>query len=1022
MMTAALANTAVPSRADWLVFVVGLAGIVAGMVGVQVATDPGRAVFFENLHWTAATTAAALLAWRAWRRVPAGSNRAGLGWMAAGFGFYGIGQFVWDAQSALGYHAFPSPSDFFYLMLGPCLAIGLAYYIRTSPRRVELRPLVLDVGSLAIAILTLTLVLYIPRQGELGGWAMAVLVAYPVDLMLVVCIGLIMIPTLRLRPSPGLVLFLLGIGVNAAAWMHWNLLALVGAPLFGLGSNVVFSYAILLSGFSMTLWRLEYSDSPRWDRRCEGFLRLLPLLAVILAGTAVLAAELSPGTPQLVRTLTLVGSLAVILFAVLRQGELLKERDRLNAAQAEVLRSQRLLQTVIDTVPAQVYWKDRAGRYLGGNLAFARAAGLAAPDELVGKDDATLGHAGRVGRHPEADAWVLADGQARLGIEHHDLTADGEETWLNSTHVPLRDPAGGLIGVLGLVEDITARKQLALQLQRSEQMLKDILENVSAYIYLKDTKGRYLFANRMARELWNADMEDIVGRDDSAFFDAASVAAIRRNDRRVLVDGETVSCEETNTVSATRQTAVYWSVKLPLRREDGSIYALCGISTDITALKQHEKQLETIAHYDALTGVPNRVLLGDRMQHALAQCRRDGSLLVVAYLDLDGFKPINDGLGHAAGDRVLVEVSRRLQSVLRGGDTIARLGGDEFVVLLQGLGSLEECRRTLIRMLDAIAVPIATDGHTLSVTASIGAAIYPADDADADTLLRHADQAMYAAKQQGKNRYHLYDPEQDARTRTRHALQNEVREALAARQFELFYQPKVDLRSGRWVGAEALIRWNHPERGLLAPGQFLRAIEETELDVELGEWVIEAALRQLQAWLQRGLDVELSINVSAHHLQSPSFVDRLRQQLAQVGIAPRRRLQIEVLETTALRDLGQVQRIIEACHRLGVGFALDDFGTGYSSLTYLSKLPIDTLKVDQSFVRDMLEDPGDYAIIQGIVALSRAFGRSLVAEGIETVEQRAALMELGCGYGQGYLIARPMPIGEFDVWRTTQPR
>ncbi|MBI5890330.1 MAG: EAL domain-containing protein [Nitrosomonadales bacterium] len=452
------------------------------------------------------------------------------------------------------------------------------------------------------------------------------------------------------------------------------------------------------------------------------------------------------------------------------------------------------------------------------------------------------------------------------------------------------------------------------------------------------------------------------------------------------------------------------------RDDTGTPLLMVGTFSDITLLKQHEKQLEHIAHYDALTGIPNRVLLADRLQQALAHTKREGSILAVCYLDLDGFKLVNDTMGHEAGDRVLIEVTRRIKEAIRGDDTVARLGGDEFAVLLLGLNAAEECSASLNRLLEAISQPIEIKGRLFEVSASIGVALFPTDDQDADTLLRHADQAMYSAKQSGKSRYYLYDAENDQRARSHHEFLRRLALALANNEFELFYQPKVDMRTLQLVGAEALIRWRHPERGLLAPAEFLHAVEGTALEIELGDWVVATAFEQLEAWHQTGLSMELSINISARHLQASDFAWKLKRKVLRHPNLPKGCLQVEVLETAALEDIPRVSETIERCRKIGIGFALDDFGTGYSSLSYLGRLPVDTLKIDQSFIRDMLEDKGDLAIVQGVIALAKAFDRKIVAEGVETEELFRALVDMGCECGQGYGIARPMPASELPAW------
>jgi diguanylate cyclase (GGDEF)-like protein/PAS domain S-box-containing protein len=452
-----------------------------------------------------------------------------------------------------------------------------------------------------------------------------------------------------------------------------------------------------------------------------------------------------------------------------------------------------------------------------------------------------------------------------------------------------------------------------------------------------------------------------------------------------------------------------------VRDATGKLTNYVAVFADISRLKEQEKQLTQMAYFDALTELPNRVLLADRIVQASSQSRRSETLMAVCYLDLDGFKLVNDTWGHEVGDQLLVEMARRLKDCLRGGDTVARLGGDEFVLLLLGLATEDECEKGVQRLLHAVGQPLLVAPQPVVLSASIGVAIYPLDDGDPDTLLRHADQAMYQAKQSGKNCYHLFDPDEDRYARSRHDRVTRIQEALDRGEFVLHYQPKVDMRAGQVTGAEALVRWQHPERGLLVPEEFLPLIEDHELIVRLGDWVIETALQRMADWRRAGLDLSVSVNVAGRQLQDAGFVQRLSEALArhrEVG----RRLEMEVLETTALEDMVKVSRVIEECAALGVSFALDDFGTGYSSLTYLKRLPTASIKIDQSFVREILSDPNNLVIVQGVIGLARAFQRRAIAEGVETVEHGRLLLQLDCDYAQGYGIARPMPGEQMVDW------
>lgn len=447
----------------------------------------------------------------------------------------------------------------------------------------------------------------------------------------------------------------------------------------------------------------------------------------------------------------------------------------------------------------------------------------------------------------------------------------------------------------------------------------------------------------------------------------------------------------------------------------GELTNYVAVFADIRRLKAQERQLTKMAYYDALTELPNRALLVDRLEQATAQAPRSGSLLAVCYLDLDGFKPINDKWGHEAGDHVLVEIARRLRLALRGGDTVARLGGDEFVLLLLGLHGEQECHEAIQRFLVQIAQPLVCLPEPAVVSASVGVTLFPTDNSDSDTLLRHADQAMYLAKQAGKNGYQLFNPALDHSTRSRYDLVAHLREALRDGAFVLHYQPQVDMRAGKVMGVEALIRWNHPERGLVAPIEFLPQIEDDELIVQLGDWVIKEALAQLARWREMGLVLRVGVNVASRQLQSPDFVEKLKSQLLSYpGMAPY--LELELLETAALEDVVKTSKVVDDCQALGVGFSLDDFGTGYSSLTYLKRLPAETIKIDQSFVREILSDHNNLIIVQGVIGLAKAFQRRLIAEGVETPEHGRLLMQINCDLAQGYGIARPMPADELPAW------
>lgn len=481
----------------------------------------------------------------------------------------------------------------------------------------------------------------------------------------------------------------------------------------------------------------------------------------------------------------------------------------------------------------------------------------------------------------------------------------------------------------------------------------------------------------------------------------------------------------------------YWYGEIWNRRKNGQVYAemltisavtndkgipqhYVALFSDISEAKEHENNLQKIAYYDSLTALPNRVLLADRLHQAMSQAQRRTQLLAVVFLDLDGFKNINDTHGHNIGDQMLIALSERMKHTLREGDTLARIGGDEFVAILGDLVDSAEIDPIIGRLLVAAAQPVKLGDLSLCVSASLGITFYPqSQESNADLLLRQADQAMYQAKLAGKNRFHVFDTEHDINVRSHHESLGHIRTALHANEFVLYYQPKVNMRTGEVVGAEALIRWEHPQKGLLSPALFLPAIENHPLANELGEWVINTALTQMEHWQTQGLDIRVSVNIGALQLNQENFVERLKNILSLHPTVKPSYLELEVLETSALENIDHISSIMRECRAIGVEFALDDFGTGYSSLTYLKRLPISILKIDKSFVRDMLDDPDDLAILEGVIGLATAFRRKVIAEGVETVEHGEMLLQLGCDLAQGYGIARPMPADQLPQWANT---
>jgi diguanylate cyclase (GGDEF)-like protein/PAS domain S-box-containing protein len=609
-----------------------------------------------------------------------------------------------------------------------------------------------------------------------------------------------------------------------------------------------------------------------------------------------------------------------------------------------------------------------------------------------------------------ANLHASPDSAAAFEVQQH--CKDGSLIWTEILSVAERDSGGNITGYHGITRNITAQKVATQKLQLAASVFSHALEG----ILITTLDGTIIDVNSAFSQITGYSREDVLGlnprilssgRQDKDFYTSLFLELGQSGNWH----GEVWNRRKNGEVYAQSQTI---SV---VHDADGKPLHYVALFSDITHQKAYQSQLEHIAHFDALTGLPNRVLLADRLQHGMTQALRRGEPLAVAFLDLDGFKAVNDQHGHGIGDQLLIALAARMKMALRDGDTLARLGGDEFVAVLVDLEQRTDSVPLITRLLAAAAHPVHIGDLCLQVSASAGVTLYPqAQEVDADQLMRQADQAMYQAKLAGKNRYHLFDASLDSNIRGQHESIDHIRQALERREFVLHYQPKVNMRTGSVIGAEALIRWQHPQQGLLPPSAFLPVIEDHPLAVEVGNWVIDAALQQMHQWQENGFEMAVSINISARQLQHPDFIGRLGASLAAHAMVAPERLELEILETSALQDLAQISELIRTCATMGISFALDDFGTGYSSLTYLKHLPVTMLKIDQSFVRSMLDDTNDLAILEGVIGLASAFRRHIIAEGVETAAHGTLLLQLGCDLGQGYGIARPMPADQLPGW------
>ncbi|RAS30972.1 EAL and GGDEF domain-containing protein [Paraburkholderia bryophila] len=678
--------------------------------------------------------------------------------------------------------------------------------------------------------------------------------------------------------------------------------------------------------------------------------------------------------------------------------------DQINA-EAEAQRSNQMLEAVIDNIPQRIFWKDLESRYLGCNMAFARDAGLAYPEQVVGKSDSDMpwrAFAELLGDH---DKEVVSTGVPKMSFEV-DLVIDGVHRTTVTSKLPFTDGDGRVIGVLGSYTDITERKRADLALRLQSRAL-DASVNAILITAPSPTGNLIEYVNPAFMRITGYDPAEVIGhdcrvlqRDDR---DQEGVALIRQ----ALGANREVSAVVRN---YRKDGALFWNQLFiaPVPNTDGVITHHIGVINDVTDLMRYQEQLEYQANYDSLTRLPNRNLLRDRLQHALIVAQRQHKGVAVVFIDLDGFKNVNDSLGHSVGDRLLSVVAERLARCTRTSDTVARHGGDEFVIVMTDTVDEQSLIAWMERVRASISEPVWLDGTELYVGCSMGASLFPQDGEDAETLMKKADLAMYRAKDMGRNTFQFYQPEMNASAGARLNLERRLRRALRDKEFLLHYQPQVDISSGQIVGTEALVRWLDPEVGLVPPSSFIPLAEESGLIGPLSEWVLREACRQNKAWQDEGLPpTRVSVNLSARVFQQRDIAKLVMQVLAETGLEPQY-LELELTESTIMRNAEEAVSMLNELHALGIGLAIDDFGTGYSSLSYLKRFPVDRLKIDRSFVSDIGVSGDDETITSAIIALAHSLKLQVIAEGVETSAQLDFLRERACDEMQGFYFAKPM--------------
>ena len=646
-------------------------------------------------------------------------------------------------------------------------------------------------------------------------------------------------------------------------------------------------------------------------------------------------------------------------------------------------------------------------RFIKVNRKFAELMGYSEA-ELVSLSPRDLIHPQDFPASQEAMQALATGAQKEITLEKRYVRKDGNVFWGLATISSLWGAAGHPEFYLGVVRDITMRKKAEEKLLLAAKVFENTIEG----IVVTDTNGTIEQVNPGFTVITGYSAAEAVG----------SNPRILKSDRhpqhfysgmwtRLLEEGQWAG--EIWNRRKNGESYPEWLTISAVKNEAGQTTNYVSIFHDITELKRQQDALEYQAQHDALTGLPNRVLLGDRLRMSLAQLERSGGKLALLFLDVDNFKTINDGLGHVVGDKLLVELARRLEGLLRGGDTVARLGGDEFLILLPEIESIDDASHIATRMLDALKAPFRHEDGEYIVTASLGLTVAPDDGIEGQKLIKNADMAMYRAKSLGRNNYQYFTQEMDVAAHRRISMESKLRKAIEAQEFELFYQPLVNMDSGKILGAEALIRWRC-EGKLVSPVEFIPMAEDSGLILPLGDWVLRTAARQAKLWQDAGRDLTMSVNISSRQFAGADLVETVREVLRNTQLRPGK-LYFEITESMLMGDVARAEATLSALREAGGTFFLDDFGTGYSSLSYLKRLPIDGLKIDRSFVRDITEDSDSHAIVAAIVSMARTLNLRIVAEGVETREQRSLLASMGPIVLQGYLASPPVPAGDFET-------
>lgn len=672
--------------------------------------------------------------------------------------------------------------------------------------------------------------------------------------------------------------------------------------------------------------------------------------------------------------------------------------------QAALQKTQTNLRTLLDNFPFMVWFKDADSRLQAANIAYARVAGVNHTHELEGKTDFDFFPAELASQYVAGDREVMQTGAPVSGVCPF-MDSNGEYSWIEYYKSPLI-AEGSTIGTVGFARDVTATVQ-------REREFRSLIENSPITFVRYDREARRVFVNARQAEYYGTSQEFLLGKRPSEYPGGSSASELEAAIARVYASGENADFDLHWFTEDGRERVL--RVRLaPERDASNRVASVIGVGQDVTETLENQARIQHMAFFDTLTGLPNRAMFLDRIGQAVAASDRCTQPLGLILLDLDHFKRVNDTLGHATGDRLLAEAATRLLGCIRNDDLAARLGGDEFAIMVPEMSGTADLTHIASRIIRVFSLPFEVGGKELFVSASIGIAVYPTDSANIDELFKFADSAMYHAKSQGRNNFQFYSTSMTDAIAERMRLEGDMRKALANGEMRLHFQPKVDLRSGRILGAEALLRWYHPEKGIVPPDQFIPIAEETGMIVGIGDWVIGAACQAVEEWNRgRTETLHVAINLSTRQFIHNDLIGSIRRHLLVTGCRPQW-LQLEITESLLLEDNDAIRRTLEELHAMGLAISIDDFGTGFSSLSYLNKFPVTQIKIDRSFVRDITTERQQASLVNAIISMARSLDKEPVAEGVETIDQATALAAMGCNVGQGYLYGKPLAQPDFE--------